>query len=187
MQTRPFLTLAAAALALLATTADAQMRRITSVPQPTRQAPAAGVATLGLPNPAGLASPVPAGLTPPTPASLTPPGTPNVASPGTAPGSPAIDAGIAQTYVGGGGGGAVYGAAPVAAAGGTNAMGAAGYARGPLSAVDIARGFLESDLNHDGELSRSEAQRLMLPVPFDELDRNHDGMLSRFEYDDAFR
>jgi hypothetical protein len=46
---------------------------------------------------------------------------------------------------------------------------------------------MDADINRDGELSRLEAQRLGLPVPFDDLDRNHDGMLSRFEYDDAFR
>ena len=67
-------------------------------------------------------------------------------------------------------------------------MGGPPAPRGPYSAVDIARAFLEADSNHDGELSRAEAQRLaILPVPFDDLDRNHDGVLSRFEYDDAFR
>jgi hypothetical protein len=66
--------------------------------------------------------------------------------------------------------------------------GAAAY-RGPYSAVDITRAFMEADTNHDGDLSRGEAQRLsiFLPVPFDELDRNRDGLLSRFEYEDAFR
>jgi hypothetical protein len=187
MHTRPLFALAAATLAaLLATGADAQVRRITAVPQATRQAAPAGVATFGMPSPGGLASPAPASLTPPGAPSLTPPGSPNLSSPGTAPGSPAIDAGIAQPITAGGGAGVFI--VQSGAGGGTNVMGGAPAPRGPLSAVDIARAFMDADINRDGELSRAEAQRLgTLPVPFDDLDRNHDGVLSRFEYDDAFR
>lgn len=155
---------------LAAPSADAQARRIVSVPQPARQAPAPGVAAFGLPNPAGLP----------------PPTVPNLSAPGVPPGSPPIDSGIAApTVVGGGGGVVVVQQSAVSA----NAMGAGPGIRGPLSAVDIARAFLDADANHDGELSRSEAQRLSIPLgaSFDDLDRNHDGVLSRFEYDDAFR
>lgn len=179
MQTRPLFTLATAALALLAGTADAQVRRITAVAQPPRQAaPPAGVAP-GLPNPAGLPSPVPAGLAPP--------GSPNLSSPGAAAARLVLDGPLTETYLTVGGGGGGYAAAVAAAAGGTQVMGGAPFARGPLSAVDIARAFLEGDLNRDGSLSREEAQPLRLPAMFDDLDRNRDGLLSRFEYDDAFR
>jgi hypothetical protein len=70
---------------------------------------------------------------------------------------------------------------------GTNGMGYGGPPRGPYSAVDIERNFQQADINHDGELSRAEAQRLAIPVPFDDLDRNHDGVLTHFEYEDFFR
>jgi hypothetical protein len=171
-------TLACAAL-FASCACHAQTRRITAVPQPARQAPAPGVAAFGLPNAAGL--------TPPGAPSLTPPGAANLSSPGVAPGSPAIDAGVATPVTPGGGGGVVVLQQTTAA--GANAMGAAAAPRGPVSAVDIARAFLDADINHDGELSRAEAQRLGIPLPvsFDDLDRNHDGALSRFEYEDAFR
>lgn len=164
----------ACAAVLAAPAAQAQRRQqITGVSQPTRQAAPPGVATFGLPNPAGL----------------TPPTVPNLSSPGVAPNSPPIDAGIAAPTVVGGGGGVVV--VPQSAAGGANAMGAgpAGFAGGPPSAVDIARAFLLADINHDGQLSRAEAQRLYIPLgmSFDELDRDHDGFLSRFEYEDAFQ
>jgi len=179
----------ACAAFIAASAADAQSRRVAPAAQPTRQATAPGVSTFGLPSPSGLASPVPAGLTPPTAASLTPPGAANLSAPGTAPGSTAIDVGIAAPTTTGGGGGAAQ--QQSYAGGGTNAMGAgpAPTARGPYAAVDIARAFLEADTNHDGDLSRGEAQRLsfFLPASFDDLDRNHDGLLSRFEYEDAFR
>ena len=160
----------------------AQTRSITTVPQPVRQAPAPGVTAFGLPNPAGLM--------PPGAASLTPPGSPNLSSPGAAPGSPATDAGIARPITPGGGGGVVVLQLPTGA--GANVMGAAAATNtGNLrpSAVDIARAFLDADINHDGALSREEAQRLAIPLPasFDELDRDHDGTLSRSEYEDAFR
>jgi len=186
MHARPLI-FAAALAALISTGADAQMRRITAVPQPARQATPAGVATFGTASPAGLASPNAPGLTPPGAASLVPPGVANLASPATAPGSAAIDAGIAQPITAEGGAG-VFIVQSGGSGGGTNVMGGAPSYRGPPSAVDIARGFIEGDLNHDGQLSRDEAQRVGISsVSFDELDRNHDGSLSRFEYDDAFR
>jgi hypothetical protein len=156
---------------LAASTADAQRRTIAPAPQPARQAAAPGVAAPGLPSPSGLTSPLPPSLTP-----------------GTAPGSPAVDAGIAQPLSpAGGGGGVVVVQQPVA--GGMSAMGGPPAPRGPASAVDIARAFLEADTNRDGQLSRTEAQRLSIPLGanFDDLDRDHDGLLSRFEYEDAFR
>ena len=180
MNLRPLSCLALACAALASGTCHSQTR-IAPAPQPTRQAPAPGVATFGLPNPAGLASPAPAQLTPPGSPNLTPPDVPNLASPGTAPGSAIVGAGIAAPTTGGiSGAGQQYGV-------GTNAMGAGSAPRGPYSTVDIVRNFIDADINRDGLLSRAEAQRLVIPVPFDELDRNHDGMLSRFEYEDFFR
>jgi hypothetical protein len=71
---------------------------------------------------------------------------------------------------------------------GTNAMGAgAAPPRGALTAVDIAAMFLSADTNHDGELSRAEAQQIPLPMAFDDIDANHDGVITRFEFDEAFR
>jgi hypothetical protein len=172
MNTRhlPVLILACAAM-LASSGANAQVRRITPVPQPVRQAPAPGVANPALPNPAGL----------------TPPDVPNLSSPGVAPGSPPIDAGIAAPTVVGGGGGVVV--VQQANASSANAMGFGGAPPTTYAAVDIARAFMTADVNHDGLLSRAEAQRLgiVMPKTFDELDRNHDGMLSRFEYEDAFQ
>jgi hypothetical protein len=187
MNKRHVLVVAAASLAaVVSATADAQVRRIGGVPQAGRQAPPAGVASFGLPSAGGLASPNPAQLAPPGAPSLAPPGTVNLASPGTPPGSPAIDAGVYQPISPGGGAGVFIVQSGSSSA--TNAMGAAPVYRGPPSNVDIARGFIEGDLNHDGDLSRDEALRIGIPsVRFDELDRNHDGLLSRFEYDDAFR
>src|SRR5690348_4333571 len=100
----PLAAVAVAGAALLAAFhADAQVRRVAPATQAPRQATSPGVAAFGTPSPSGLSSPVPAGLTPPGPPSLTPPGSVNLASPGTAPGSPAIDAGIATGTIGGGG------------------------------------------------------------------------------------
>ncbi|HEY8047951.1 MAG TPA: hypothetical protein VIE63_02175 [Ramlibacter sp.] len=173
----------ACATLLLAPCALAQLPRVAATPQPARQAPAPGVYTFGLPNPAGLTAPVPGQLTPPMPASLTPPMPPNVSAPGVAPGSPAIDAGVAAPARTGG----VAVVTGAVGGNGTNAMGYGGMPLGPYSAVDIARAFLDADTNRDGELTRAEAQRLAIQVPFDQLDRNHDGILSRFEYDDFFQ
>lgn len=156
--------------------------KVVGTPQPTRQAPAPGVATFGLPNPAGLTPPVPGALAPPMPASLTPPGAPDL-TPGAAPGSVVVDAAVAGPTTTGG----VAAVQSGGYAAGTNAMGYGGIPRGPYSAVDIERAFEDADINHDGDLSRAEAQRLAIPVPFDELDRNHDGVLTRFEYQDYFQ
>jgi hypothetical protein len=108
-------------------------------------------------------------------------------SPGVAPGSPERDAGVVQPLSPAGGGGGVV--VLQQSTSGTNGMGAGPSPRSVYSAVDIARGFLEADTNHDGMLSRAEAQRLSIPLGanFDDLDRDKDGMLSRFEYEDAFR
>jgi hypothetical protein len=163
--------------------------RIASTPQPVRQAALPGVATFGLPSSSGLTAGTPPQLTPPMPASLPPLGPANISAPGVAPGTPPIDAGIAAPTSTGGGGGVVI--LQQSLANGTYAMGGppASSPRGPFSAVDIARAFLEADTNRDGELSRAEAQRLSIPLgaSFDDLDRNRDGVLSRFEFEDAFR
>ncbi|HTH77635.1 MAG TPA: EF-hand domain-containing protein [Ramlibacter sp.] len=174
MNTRHSCALACAAFALAALLASppvlAQARRITATPQPVRQAAPPGVATFGSPSPSGLSPPMPASL-----------------SPGVAPGSPVTDAGVQQPLAPAGGGGGVV--VVQQATTGTNGMGAGPSPRSVYSAVDIARAFLDADTNHDGLLSRAEAQRLSIPLGalFDDLDRDKDGMLSRFEYEDAFR
>src|SRR5438132_9565758 len=133
MNTRHLSALVLACAAVLASSSlFAQVRQITVVPQPVRQAPPPGVATFGLPNPAGL----------------TPPDVPNLSSPGVAPGSPAIDKGIAAPTTVGGGGGVVV--VQQAGASGANAMGFGGAAPGAYAAVDIARAFITADANHDG-------------------------------------
>jgi hypothetical protein len=108
-------------------------------------------------------------------------------SPGAAPGSPVTDAGVQQPLEPAGGGGGVV--VVQQSTSGTNGMGAGPSPQSVFSAVDIARAFLSADTNHDGELSRAEAQRLSIPLgaSFDDLDRDNDGMLSRFEFEDAFR
>ena len=181
---RPMQLLGAVALVIAAGCAQAQgLRRIGPATQPSAPVTTPGVATFGMPNPAGLPSPFPAGL-PPTgtsPAGLPSPTVPNLASPGTAaPGSVAADAGLSvQTSVMG------------ASAGGGVAvprMSAGVGGGGRYAAVDIARSFIEADANRDGDLTRAEAQRLtILPYSFEEMDRNRDGLVSRFEYDDATR
>jgi hypothetical protein len=163
--------LCALAAIVSSSVAGAPLRGVVSTPQPTRQAAPPGVATFGLPSPSGL--------TPPAPATLTP---------GAAPGSPVTDPGVQQPLAPAGGGGGVV-VLVQQAAGGANAMGAGASPRAGYSTVEITRAFFDADTNHDGELSRAEAQRLAIPLGpgFDELDRNHDGVLSRFEYEDAFR
>ncbi|HUR88933.1 MAG TPA: EF-hand domain-containing protein [Ramlibacter sp.] len=184
MNLRYLTCIALACAGVLATAgAAAQPRKITGVPQTNVPAPAPGGSTFALPNPAGLTPPAAGSLTPPMPPSLTPPGSPNLSSPGTPPGSPVIDAGIAAPTTNGG----VAAATQSGRYGAASAMGFGGAASGPYSAVDIARAFLDADINHDGELSRAEAQRLTIAVPFDDLDRNRDGALTRFEYEDFFR
>jgi hypothetical protein len=116
------------------------------------------------------------------PASLAPPGPVNPSAPGVAPGSPPIDAGVVEPLAPSG----VAVVSPGYVGGGTNAMGFGRAPGAPYSAVDIARAWLQADIDHDGDLSRAEAQRLAIPIPFDQLDRNHDGVLTRFEYDDFF-
>lgn len=181
MQARPIILLATLSLALLSAFPSAgQVRSVTPATQGARQAAPAGSVTFGLPNPSGLSSPTAAGLAPPTAPSLTPPDTPNLSSPGTPPGSPVVDAGIAQLPTPSGGAG--YGALAR-----TNVLGASAAARGPLTAVEVARAFLDADTNRDGELSRAEAERAGLSASFDDLDRNRDGVLSRSEFEDAFR
>lgn len=124
-----------------------------------------------------LAAPNPAGLRPRFPAGLT-------------AGSGVIDSGIANpgrsvpdflppppwVVVAGSGWGARGPAQSVPG-------GSAGY-----NPVDVARWFMAADRNHDGELSRAEAQRLpWLPLSFEEMDRNFDGVLSRWEFEDGLR
>jgi len=51
----------------------------------------------------------------------------------------------------------------------------------------IRQAFDLADSNSDGQLSRAEAQRLViLPRSFEDLDQNKDGMLSRSEYEAGF-
>ena len=53
-----------------------------------------------------------------------------------------------------------------------------------LRQVDAA--FTRADSNHDGKLSRSEAERLpAIFLRFDQLDSNKDQMISREEFDNA--
>ncbi len=48
--------------------------------------------------------------------------------------------------------------------------------------------FDRADSNHDGRLSRAEAERLpAISLRFDELDTNKDGFLSREEFDNALK
>lgn len=169
------------ALALLASAAvvsEAQTpsRSVQAVPQPA--APAAQ----SLPSPSGLASPLPnpAGLTSRFPAGLPPPQSPTAdVTPPAAPAPPPPSTG---------GGDLGYGTAPQ-----TTVMGAAGYGGalcggGPYTPLQIAQSFLAADANRDGELTRSEAQRLTIrPCSFEETDRNYDGILTRFEYEDGVR
>jgi hypothetical protein len=168
----------AVALSSLAILGQAQTARppgLKVVPQPAAPskfvAPAAEAAAasptpavgFGAPSPTGLASQFPAGLPSPN---------------DTPPGSPAIDAGIASSPT-------VMGAG-AAAPRPTVVSGA--VSGGTYSAVQIAQSFIGADTNRDGQLTRTEAQRLTIaPASFEEMDRNHDGVLTRFEYDDAFR
>lgn len=183
MNARPLAFLALACGALLAApTASAQSKHVVAVPQPSQQAAPPGVATFATPRAAGLTPPMPASLTPPMPASLAPPGAVNPSAPGVAPGSPPVDAGVEKLLAPSG----VTVVSPGYVGGGANAMGFGRVPGGQYSAVDIARAYLEADINHDGDLTRAEAQHLAIAVPFDQLDRNHDGVLTRFEYDDFF-
>jgi hypothetical protein len=153
--------------------AAAQAGRIQAVPHSPAPATAANT---GLPNPAGLNLPVPNG---PTPTAI--PG----ATPAGQAGAPTAT--VNQPLGGSGSGGGVAVVTSGAAGGGTNAMGAGAAYYGRPSPVDVARMFMQADSNHDGELSRLEAQRFGLAMTFDDLDTNHDGVVSRSEFDEAFR
>ena len=51
----------------------------------------------------------------------------------------------------------------------------------------IRQSFDQADSNSDGQLTRSEAQRLMiLPHSFEDMDVNKDGVVNRAEYERAF-
>lgn len=158
-------------------------RSVRTVPQP---AAPAGIPPGGLPNPSGLVSPLPSpgGLNSQFPAGL--PALPDAAglpSPG-APSPPSIEPGSLPLYPGGTHGSAMGGAAY----GGTVVAPAAGGAdSGPYTALQIAQSFLAADTNRDGELTRAEAQRLVIiPRSFEDMDENKDGVVSRSEYENAF-
>lgn len=57
----------------------------------------------------------------------------------------------------------------------------------PAFAQDTGAVFAALDADHDGKVSRAEAQKnpAVLAV-FDQADKNHDGYLSRAEFDAAF-
>jgi hypothetical protein len=157
------------------------VRQIGAAPAPSTSTATSGGTTLGMPNPSGLQSRFPAGLPSPlvNPAGLPDPTKPNVSVPGVAPGSPVVDPGVAQGYAPGGGAYVPGSNAPRVMAAG---------APGSYTATQIAGSFIGADANRDGELTRTEAQRLTIaPRSFDEMDANHDGILTRSEYEDAFR
>jgi hypothetical protein len=55
------------------------------------------------------------------------------------------------------------------------------------TAEQIRQAFDNADADSNGELSRSEAQRLaLLPRSFEDMDQNKDGVLVRAEYEGAF-
>ncbi len=57
----------------------------------------------------------------------------------------------------------------------------------PVLAQDAAAVFAALDANHDGKISRQEAQRNpLVSREFDNADKNHDGFLSKDEFDAAF-
>lgn len=54
---------------------------------------------------------------------------------------------------------------------------------GRYSEADIARSFLEADIDRNGELTRDEAARLATaPASFEAMDRDGNGVITRFEY-----
>jgi len=163
----------AAGVTLLLAAGAAQAQTASRSVRPATQSPApANAGTIAMPSPNGLASPFahPEGLPDPNPV--------NLASPGTPAGSPVVDAGVAKANVAG------AGVAPAPTPGRAVAL----AHPGPYTPLEIAASFLGADLNHDGELTRAEADHLAIaPYNFDELDRNHDGVITRFEYEDAFK
>jgi hypothetical protein len=53
---------------------------------------------------------------------------------------------------------------------------------------DASAEFMRADTNHDGKLSREEAQAIpSVAQHFDQIDANHDGFISREEYDKAMK
>jgi hypothetical protein len=54
--------------------------------------------------------------------------------------------------------------------------------------AQIRDAFDTADSDSNGELSRSETQRLaILPRSFEDIDQNKDGVLARAEYESAFQ
>lgn len=187
MSSRVFLYAACVCAVLAAVPAQAQTvgGKIRVVPQPAAPAPTAAIANRplpGAPSASGLASPFPPSASAPGVAAV-----PGTSAMGTVPSGAApsdINSGLGDpgstpqapdtTVMGAG----PYGSRGIARAGGL----------GPLTALDIARSFLQADGNRDGELSRAEATRLsILPLTFEEMDANHDDRLTRSEYEDAVR
>ena len=57
----------------------------------------------------------------------------------------------------------------------------------PALAQDTAAVFAALDTNHDGKISKAEAQKNpAVSQAFDQADNNHDGFLSKAEFDAAF-
>ncbi len=55
------------------------------------------------------------------------------------------------------------------------------------TAPQIRQAFELADSDTNGELSRTETQRLaIVPKPFEDMDQNKDGTISRAEYEAAF-
>jgi hypothetical protein len=89
--------------------------------------------------------------------------------------------GVVVITPGGGAGGATNGV-PSAAPGGN------GRQPGPVTAVQVARMFLQADADGDGLLSRAEALRLpFVTMTFEDMDTNRDGSVSRSEYEASLR
>jgi Ca2+-binding EF-hand superfamily protein len=58
---------------------------------------------------------------------------------------------------------------------------------GPALAQDSGLVFAALDANHDGKVSKAEAQKNpAVSQMFDQADANHDGFLSKQEFDAAF-
>lgn len=57
----------------------------------------------------------------------------------------------------------------------------------PALAQDADLVFTALDANHDGKVSKAEAQKNPAVMQmFDQADKNHDGFLSKAEFDAAF-
>ena len=57
----------------------------------------------------------------------------------------------------------------------------------PALAQDTAAVFAALDANHDGKISKAEAQKNpAVSQMFDQADKDHDGFLSKAEFDAAF-